>query len=94
MTTAILIILLYLYGPHHLILHLVKMDDCASLIVDFLELHRIDPVTLLEEVRYFLTLANRGTNKEGQKENDAGVLTERNGGCSSNKLEHLPMIRI
>jgi hypothetical protein len=49
---------------------------------------------MAQEVHYFLTLVNRGTNKEGQKENDAGVLTERNGGCSSNKLEHLPMIRI
>jgi hypothetical protein len=48
MTTAILIILLYLYDPLHIILHLVKIDDYASLIVDFLEIHRIDPVTLLE----------------------------------------------
>ena len=48
---------------------------------------------MVQQVRYFLTLVNRGINKEGQKENDAGVLIERNGGCSS-KLEHLPMIRI
>lgn len=46
---------------------------------------------MAQEVRYFLTLVHRDTNKEGQKENDAGVLIERNGGCSSTKLEHLPM---
>lgn len=51
MTIVMLIILLYLYGPLHLISHLVSMDDNASLIVDFLlELHRIDLVILLEVI--------------------------------------------
>lgn len=48
---------------------------------------------MTQQVRYFLTL-NRGTSKGGQKENDVGVLIERNGECSSIKLEHLPMIRM
>jgi hypothetical protein len=46
---------------------------------------------MAQEVRYFLTQVNRYTSKEGQKENDAEVLIERNGGCSSIKLEYLPM---
>ncbi len=53
LTTALLAILLYLYGPLHLILHLVSVDDNASLNADFLELHRIDTVILkLVEVNF------------------------------------------
>ncbi|KAH9039179.1 hypothetical protein EDB84DRAFT_1560150 [Lactarius hengduanensis] len=51
LTTALLVILLYLYVP---LLHLIfSVDDNASLNADFLELHRADTVTpkLVEEIR-------------------------------------------
>ena len=37
---------------------------------------------MVQEVRYFQALVSRGSSKEGQKENDAGMSIERNGGCS------------
>lgn len=85
LTTALPTTLLYLYDPLHLILHLVSVDDNAPLNADFLELRRIDTLILklIEEVHLILALVNRGINKDGQNENDAGVLIERNGGCSS-----------
>ena len=48
LTTAILVILLYLYGPLRLILHLVSADDNAFLNAESLELRRIDTVIPVE----------------------------------------------